>query len=149
MKDKLAERIQEAFHGVKLGNGVGLLQAMAKDNREDELEQLREREKDEKENWQAISHQMIADYQSCLSFFDAEGMRFHLPAFILAELCSEVNDFVVISLSSGDLPEMFSMLSSAQSATIIEFLEWCLNEEEYDFYHNDISWALRTFWKEI
>jgi hypothetical protein len=44
------------------------------------------RRKDEKDNWQKISSNDLNRCNSSPSFFDAEGFRFHLPAYLIAEL---------------------------------------------------------------
>lgn len=85
-REALIAKIQHAFKDVKLGNGVGLYEAQAIDYYASLEERQRVRAKDELESWQNIK---IADVYKCSdspSFFDAEGMRFHLPVFLLQAL---------------------------------------------------------------
>jgi hypothetical protein len=81
-KQEVASHIREAFHGVTLGNGIGLLEGQGLDDYEDEATRKAYRERDEKHDWERIPVEALNRCQSSLSFFDAEGMRFHLPAFI-------------------------------------------------------------------
>jgi YD repeat-containing protein len=41
---------------------------------------------DERTDWQPLTSDHLLSYQSSMSFMDAEGIRFHLPAWMLAEL---------------------------------------------------------------
>jgi hypothetical protein len=86
LAQEVAERIRNAFSGVTLGQGVGLRQAQGIDGYEEETAIADYRQSDEKENWSRIPPDALNECQSSLSFFDAEGMRFHLPAYLLADL---------------------------------------------------------------
>jgi hypothetical protein len=55
-------------------------QAQAIDDYEDEATCGRHLQDDEKEDWSRIPIEGLNRCNSSLSFFDAEGMRFHLPA---------------------------------------------------------------------
>src|SRR5277367_3415374 len=87
--DDLIAEIQRVFRGVVVGDGIGLWQAQAIDDYEDEAEQEAARARDEKVDWAAIPGKSLLYCDSSLSFFDADGMRFHLPAFLLAEVAGE------------------------------------------------------------
>ena len=98
----LRSRICTAFEGVTLGGGIGLYQAQGIDDHDSDETCRMLRERDEKDNWQRITSEDLNKCYSSLSFFDAEGLRFHLPAYLLADL-------------NGDY--MFDMIS--------EFTNWC------------------------
>ena len=85
-KQEVSNHIRAAFHGATLGNGIGLLQGQALDDYRDEATQKAYRERDEEDDWERIPFQALNRCNTSLSFFDAEGMRFHLPAFMIAEL---------------------------------------------------------------
>jgi hypothetical protein len=73
------------------------------------------RAQDEKHDWSAIPVQNLNRCHSSLSFFDAEGMRFHLPAYLIAELEGSLNMGVVFHLTyvgDGHLSR-FDMLSDS------------------------------------
>jgi hypothetical protein len=78
--------IEAAFAGVTLGKGIGLHEGQGLDDYEDAATCAAYRAKDEKEDWHRISAEALIRCHSSLSFFDAEGMRFHLPAFLLDDL---------------------------------------------------------------
>src|SRR5688500_17196676 len=86
VSEALCDLIREAFAGVKLGNGIGLQEAQGIDDYADKETCARYRAGDEKEDWTRIPAEELSRCNSSLSFFDAEGMRFHLPAFLVAEL---------------------------------------------------------------
>ena len=65
---------------------VGLHQGQALDDYADEARQAQARARDEKQHWNTIPASDLNACNSSLSFFDSQGMRFHLPAFLLAEL---------------------------------------------------------------
>ena len=72
-----------------LGAGTGLHKGQGLDDYAGPQACARMRESDEKTNWSRLSIYELNHCHSSLSFFDAEGMRFHLPAFLMAELRDE------------------------------------------------------------
>ena len=146
----ICEQIRLAFAGVVLGNGVGLRQARGLDYYEDEETCARFRLEDEKEDWARISSDSLNVYNSSLSFFDAEGMRFHLPAYLIADLRGEYGfgmDFDLTHLSDHK-EEKFSLLSVAQRGAVREYLRFILEEPDYEFGRPHIERALAGFWSE-
>ena len=82
-KKLLIDKINIAFRGVKLEDGIGLWEAQGHDDRLSLEECKKLRSKDEKENWNKIPLIDLYKCSSSLSFFDAKGMRFHMPKFLL------------------------------------------------------------------
>ena len=83
---EIAALIEESFSGVTLGRGIGLREAQGLDDYANAETCAAYRAGDEKDDWSRIS---VNDLNACYgsrSFFDAEGMRFHPPAFLIAEL---------------------------------------------------------------
>jgi len=78
--------IRDAFRDVTLGDGIGLYEARGMDDYADPRRLAKLRVADEKEDWQSISARALNDCAVSLSFFDEAGMRFHLPAFLIASL---------------------------------------------------------------
>lgn len=95
--EQLLQQIEQAFKGVVLGNGVSLHQTIAIDMYEGLEAQATRREPDEKLDWKKlIDDPELVEVNGIggLSFFDAEGLRFHLPAYLsLAILSCECQDF--------------------------------------------------------
>ena len=87
-EESVIELIRKAFQDVTLGNGEGLRKAESWDaggeGYTEELFQLDEKEK--AEGWQSLKAEDLDKYHVALSFFDPEGMRFHLPAYMIYEL---------------------------------------------------------------
>lgn len=77
--------IESAFAEVRLGDGVSLRETLALDNYWPDEKRQTLRESSEKEDWRHV----VGDpeltrlaHVGGLAFFDAQGMRFHLPAYL-------------------------------------------------------------------
>lgn len=144
--DRVVALVRSAFHGVTLGNGVGLRQGQGLDDYADERTLASYRAQDEKNDWSAIPVADLGRYGSSLSFFDAEGMRFHLPAYLVADLEG--------SLQSGDVlfhlvytdQGPFDMLSTTQREAVRQFLLLRLSDHHREFCHPAIEAALANYW---
>lgn len=145
---EIAGEIEKAFLGVKLGNGVGLFEGQTIDDYESEEERGRKRAGDEKEDWRRIESKHLNACHSSLSFFDALGMRFHLPAFICCELRGEYGMGLDIGLSGfGDWRRSkFSLLAPEQKAAVARFLEFLSEDVESEFSRQAIEQDLIEFW---
>ena len=147
-KEAVASQVRKAFHGVTLGNGVGLFEGQALDDYEDDATRKAYRERDEKHDWERIPIDALNRCQSSLSFFDAEGMRFHLPAFMIAELNGESDVGCVFHLTHLDDYAMTKLaaLSSEQRKAVREFLLLLRDDPNYDFDRPQIERALSEYW---
>ena len=76
-------------------------------------------------------------------------MRFHLPAFIIAEIKDELDCGVIFNLThlSEHSRKQFSLLNSKQKKAITSFLEWCLKSENYEYDWTKIKNAIEKYWK--
>jgi len=148
-KLRVLDLVRSAFQGVSLGEGVGLLQGQGLDDYADECTLASYRAKDEKHDWSAIP---VADLDRCyssLSFFDADGMRFHLPAYLVAELegnlqTADVVFHLVYSGHGGN--SRFETLSAEQREAVRAFLLLLLSDAHREFEHPMIQAALRDYW---
>lgn len=82
---QLLSHIDRAFAGVTLGDGVSLHESEVIDNDGTDEERRVAREPDEKTDWRRlVDHPDLTAYFGSgyggLSFLDAAGVRFHLPA---------------------------------------------------------------------
>lgn len=139
-KQNLINTIKNAFQSVRLEDGIGLWEAQGIDDYADSktLEELRK--KDERINWENIPYKDLVDCQSSLSFFDAKGMRFCLPPFLIFDLLADeiyeeqgINAPDVLFTLSYKLNEdyqknRFSLFNKEQIGSIIHFLEYKLDE---------------------
>ncbi len=147
-KQDLINNITNAFSGVELGDGVGLLQAQAMDDWEPEDVQEKSRQNDEKKDWQSIKYEALDECRSSLSFFDEDGMRFHIPAYIIGSILDEVDDPIFHLTQLDDFgASRFSSLNQKQKESIIMYLHWCIAQEEYSFDIPSIKRALNEFWE--
>jgi hypothetical protein len=147
-KEKLSAKIKSAFADVTLGDGIGLFEADAFDMCVDFSKPREARQKDERESWQKISVADLGWCNTALSFTDAEGYRFLVPAFMLAELNTDegVMTLIHLSLTRSEPNQKKTRLSVAQIRTIIEFLELYQNDPHSDFHHEAITEALGVYW---
>jgi hypothetical protein len=135
-KNELIIQIRTAYKDIKLEDGIGLWEGQGLDDYAGEEEILKLRSKDERNNWDNIPYEDIAYASSSLSFFDAKGMRFCLPKFLIFNLLSD-EIFKEIGLQAPDViftlgynlgdeyqQARFSLFDKHQIETIIHFLEY-------------------------
>ena len=141
--------IEAAFAGVSLGGGVGLQEAQGLDDYADAAACAAYRSNDEKDDWHRIPAKALQHCNSSLSFFDAEGMRFHLPAYLLADLRDDYGFGMAFCLTqTSDYDRYFSLLSEAQRRAVRAFLLHILDEPDYHFDRPHIIRALDDYWAE-
>jgi len=147
---RIADKIRLAFKGVTLGNGVGLEEAQGLDDYADEATLEKYRASDEKLDWEKISSAELNRCYTSLHFFDAEGMRFHLPAYLIADLKGEFVYGMAFCLS--DLNDYnvsrFTLLNREQRLCIRAYLLHILSDSEYHMERPHIERALQDYWKE-
>jgi hypothetical protein len=150
-REKLKRQIKDAFAGVKLGNGIGLLQAQGLDNYADAATLARYRAEDEKEDWSKIPLERFNRCPNSLSYFDTEGMRFHLPAFLISSVDGTSNQDVVFTLTYF-VPEnmsRFDSLSQPQRKAVRDFLQYKLQDIDdagREFIGPMIEKAIVEYW---
>lgn len=142
----VAALVREAFRGVTLGNGVGLHQAQGLDDYADESTLASLHARDEKNDWSAIPVDQLDRCYSSLAFFDAEGMRFHLPAYLIADLAHSLKTACVLFHLVGSCQDFFDMLSPAQREAVREYLWLQLSDNACSFEHPLIEEALLNYW---
>ncbi|BCG64212.1 MAG: hypothetical protein methR_P1980 [Methyloprofundus sp.] len=147
-KENVSNAIKTAFSKVTLDNGIGLWEAQAIDDYESTEVQRRNRSRDEKEDWNRLSYDELQQCHSSLSFFDADGMRFHLPAYVQASLGNKVDDPIFHLTQLDDYAtSRLTALNHAQRQAIMMYLNWCLEQEELAFEHPTIRRALSEYWE--
>ena len=141
--------ITQAFSGVELGEGVGLWEGRALDDYEDAQGIAASRARDERSDWGKIPIYDLRQCESSLTFADPKGVRFLLPAFLLAELNGDLPAGVLFCLTEHhNLAEHFSALSAAQRAAVRQFLLLLEDHPDYQFDRPNIQGALMSYWKE-
>ena len=146
--ERVRDAISTAFLGVTLGKGLGLGEAQGLDGYEDEAARAARRRQDEKDDWRLIRPADLNRCNSSLSFFDAEGMRFHLPAFLVADLDGVYEFGMAFHLTHLDSHGIgqFSLLTTEQRAAVRMYLQHISTEEEYAFERPAILRALVEYW---
>jgi hypothetical protein len=148
--------IEEAFRGVELGDGVSLHETVVIDDYGSSEERRAAREPDEKRDWRKL----IADPELTsicgvggLSFYDAAGLRFHLPAYLslaVIDLDSEDTDDVMGSLMFQLTnickynASRFSILSLTQCQCVREVLTFL--RDEYELASTELDHAIAGYW---
>ena len=145
--DELIELVTAAFAGVQLDDGIGLRESDGIDDYAGADESKRLRAADEKHDWRKIPAELLSYCNAAPSFLDAKGMRFHAPAFIVAELKGEfhqgfIHRLIWGSYSAADFP---GLLSSDQRRAIIECIRFYGSIEQYLFEPADIAAAVQRF----
>ena len=150
--DQLRQKIESAFAGVTLQEGIGLYEAQGIDDYASQAECLAYRAKDEKLDWHNISINDLNRCNSSPTFFDAQGMLFHLPAFLLASLNGDyLHDLTFTLIHLGDDRERkFCLFNAEQRAVVADYLQFLLEEPDYIYHHQEIMGALVTgYWSNI
>lgn len=147
-KEQLINDIETAFARVTLGKGIGLSEANAIDDYASEEEIQRCKAQDERLNWHKIPVDDLNQYNVALAFFDAEGMRFHLPAFLIADLKGEYRfdlEFSFLHLTDYTLSQ-FSLLNEEQKRVVYHYLLW-KDENDLIFNKEELTKSL-NFWND-
>ena len=148
-KQELTEEISAAFDGVSREDGVSLHEAMAIDNHECFESRAQARARDTEARWQDVPDEDIGWSDAVLSFLNAEGFRYYIPAYIVWFLrhtdsddpkFDDSNTFssVVGCLGRGDILsaaddfvlDQYKILTPQQSRAIAHFLVFQSEREE-------------------
>jgi hypothetical protein len=83
---EIKQIVREAFADTTKGQGIGLNEATALDDRADEAQQMLARAKDTEEHWWDIVEEWDGQLGTALSFTDRDGFVFLLPATMFKAL---------------------------------------------------------------
>lgn len=148
-KERVLDLVRSAFCGVILGNGVGLREGQGLDDYAGARTLASYRAQDEKTDWSAIPFSDLDSCYSSLSFFDADGMRFHLPAYLVADLQDSLQTADVLfhlAYTVHGARSQFDTLSPAQHEAVRQFLLLRLSDNHREFDHPMIEEALNNYW---
>lgn len=147
-RTRLRMRIRDAFEGVSLGDGVGLYQGQGIDDHDSAEVCQSLRLGDEKDDWQRITSDDLNKCYSSLSFFDAAGMRFHLPAYLLAEIDGDFKfDLAMDFIDMSDHKmQQYSLFTSQQKGVIADYLRSIQDQPGHWLDVHKIDFALECFW---
>lgn len=145
--DAIVEQIEAAFADVRLEEGIGLRQSHGIDNYAGADQLRRLRDSDEKDDWRRIDAQLLASSEAAPSFLDGKGLRFHAPAFMVAELRGQTETDFVGRLIYGlyNVRDFVESLTPPQRAAIIACIQFYGNLDQYGYEPNDIEAAIAGF----
>ncbi len=141
----LIEAIIEAFDGVSRGNGVTLHEAMVIDDYGSPAERAAARAQDTEDKWQDVPEDDIRFSDAVLSFLDAKGFHYYLPAYMVWHLrnidhedpdyWSNTFDSVIFHLTyqvniDNYVAPKFSLFTPAQLKVTGRFLQFDIEREE-------------------
>jgi len=162
VKQQLISEIYRAFDGVTLEDGVGLWEGQGLDSYADDEALLKLRRKDERISWDSVTYQDLCLCNSSPSFFDAKGMRFHLPKLMLLHLFESELDLpcdspnLLFHLKSGVAGNeyaaaQFALLNRQQLTCVVHFLEFHLQEiiEQHREYEQLYGTAPETYYYNV
>lgn len=144
--EQISRSVEAVFSGVTLGNGIGLRQANGLDDYASPSALAELRASDEKEDWRRISVAALNRNYCGLSYFDAEGMRFHLPAFLIADLNGSYRFDMTITLMDIDdhKARQFALLDQPQRSAVNAFLQYRADQDPVA--RAGILHALESYW---
>lgn len=121
--DAVIEQVRHAFANVKLEDGIGLIEAQGLDDylSGDALAEFRVC--DERDDWQRISVDTLNACESSPCFMDAKGLRFILPALLIASLNDQYYHGPLTYPLHRMPVELVSILTVKQKSAIVAFLE--------------------------
>ena len=153
--------IESAFAGVEIKGGTTLHEAEAIDRGLSDDERLKARIKDTAKRWADVPEKDIENHPEALSFLDAPGYRFYLPAYMIWSLKnyrisgSLSSDYTIYSLAPDNKAKdnawklkRFRTFTPAQGRAIFRFLKFMA--ECTDGYADDFAakTAMDGYWKQ-
>lgn len=148
-KQRLIKHIEHAFRDVDLGEGMGLREARGIEDQlsQEELKVLRR--KDKRQKWRNVQARMLSELESSLHMMNADGMRFYLPAYMIAIINGQVRNVLIFHLTNDGVRGQgrFATLSDMQVDVVRNFLTWSLKQELQVFDKKRIYQALNGMWK--
>lgn len=156
--EPVIQALSQAFEGVVLGDGVALLEGDAMDNPMLSPEECKEyRSQSEHNDWKKIEPDDLREYENAFSFMDAEGMRFNLPAYLIADL-KEPDFLCCVGYCVTDIDllkegtyarERFSLLNREQKDAVAMYIEYLLDKGTFlgDSGIAGVQLILEEYWK--
>jgi len=145
--------IEESFKDVRLEDGVSLHETIVIDNYGSKEERQLARSKDEKMDWRKLIHDpelLEVDGIGGLSFYDAKGLRFHLPAYlsvVIMDAGVSIAGALIFTLTSdGEYNRnRLDILNPGMKKCIGEVLQYFRTLPEFEFDQKKIDDALPYF----
>lgn len=138
-------QLRHAFRGVKLGDGIGLLEANGLDDYASESELARFRQLDERTNWENLKSEQLNKYYTAPFFFDPQGFHFHLPAFLIAELEGNYDYGFIERIIEKQPPSesWIELLTPTQAAALMTILSLVIKHPDYQHASEKFDFAIQ------
>lgn len=154
------ETIIKAFSTVTRENGVSLHEARAIDDYQGAQERAAARLQDTDTQWQEIPDQWIEEYSDVLSFFDAKGFRYYIPAYMIWSIRNyQISrslslDFTIYALGYDQGLEhhrnhQFRLFNLEQAQAICRFLQFMTTYGEPWVDSGAARSALKHYWEKF
>jgi hypothetical protein len=165
-KAALIRLITAAFQNVVRGNGISLHEADVIDcagyDNKDAKNRVAARRLDTDRRWQDVPDKDIEDYYNILSFLDAEGLRYYVPAYMVWALKhlktsgSMSSDSIIYTfvpyLNTGHYErqlERFAIFTTEQNKAICGFLRFMSEHSDGFADEYQASQALTGYWNQF
>ena len=156
MAGEITEAIEAVFGDAALGNGLSLHQARALDHLELPEAVRQARRLDTEKRWQDIPDEKVEEFHFALTYLDPEGLRFHLPRYMVYALehpglDNPAVDAAVYACDFGDEIEeevlaQFNAMSRSQMEVIARFLVHVAEAGEEAYDSLVAAMAIESFW---
>lgn len=154
--DQFEMLIANAFQDVRLGTGVSLHETIIIDGYGTEAERAAARVGDELDDWRKLLD--IQDFSKItwiggLPFYDSEGLRFHLPAYLTlairdfeSDYCADLLEnlmFLLTNLSEYNRMRL-SILTPKQRSCVHDVLNYL--RKTYELDSEELDRAIVEYW---
>lgn len=140
-ENELIDQIACAFAGVRLGDGMSLNESECADSWGYDRKAADLAQFDEREDWSRIPNETIERFTAIFSFADIEGIRFHMPAYMIWTIrnyqssCSNASNETIYGIDPEhyrfkEVP-FLQAFTEAQVSAMASFLEFCSAREDY------------------
>lgn len=153
---EITDAIEAAFGDAALADGLSLHQAEALDHLQLPEVVRRARGLDTEERWQDIPDEKVEEFHFALTYLDPEGLRFHLPRYMVYALehpglDNPAVDAAVYACDFGDeigedVLAQFNAMSRSQMQVIARFLVHVAESGEESYDSLVAAMAIELFW---
>jgi hypothetical protein len=151
--------IELAFKKVRRGTGVTLHEAEVIDDHGSDAHRAKARTQDTEKRWQDVPDRDIENHYSVLSFMDAEGFRYYIPAYMswtlrnFATSSSLSCDMTIYALTPSNHQkiadwqrERWQLLDASQSKAVLSFLKYMLKNADGRADDSAAYAAIADYW---
>lgn len=142
-------KINMAFDGIELGDGVSLNMAEFKERGGRRPEYRDAAIHDERKDWKKISNSILENCTILFNFTDAHGFRFYIPAYMrwcVHNVGSDciIGDYTIYAIDPEKFENLHSLpmksfMTNNQLEAMTKFLEWCCCGENAEIFDSEIA----------